>query len=748
MQVRADSVNESERSIEAVLVTENPVPVYDWERGQFVDEILTMAGMRAVDQVPLLDNHSRWSLDDVFGSIRNIRVERDELVVRLFFADLSGLKDDSNAKEIERAWTKVKQRHQREVSAGYRVFEATTIPAGQSDTIRGKRYTAGRRPLRVATDWIVREGSLTPVAADQSATTRSEETTMNPLLRYLITIGLRADATVAESWSFVSALTDPGQRTEVRRIIDTPENGLTPPDSVRAAMTAWTAAPPVTPPAGGTGGSGQRTEPTNPPAPTAPDVQELVRSQLVLERQRSAELTRMFQESGVDNPPLLTRAIAEGWDSGRTAVELLPLVRQRASAPVDADGHIGIHVRGPATAESLSLAIMLRTGKVPLDYAGFSTERARTLAPAVLRRDINDDVRQRAMDQAHQLNQGFHHWLDVCRMALIVAGKQVPHDTEDMVRAAFSSSVVQDIFTSDINSRILRSYQDAPDTTDGWTRTEERSDFKINEGITMGKFGALTVHGPGKTADHLDVGTEKYSYRLFRYSGKFVIDEMDMINDRFGALEQHSPEDIGNSAAQIRPNLAYARLLANATFNGLALFHASRGNLFSGAGDALGITSVENAEVAMSDQRIRNRPLNLPLNFLLLPRQLKWRAKQLLNSSERRDNTANLQYGTANTLAGEEINWLADSRLGTGGCIDPETGLAYTGTATNWYATSSPGVNGAKTLVFGYRTGTNRAPKVRKYMLSEGTWGVGWDINLDIGCGVEDFRGMQRHVGQ
>ncbi|MEZ6097245.1 MAG: hypothetical protein R3C03_23980 [Pirellulaceae bacterium] len=97
-----------------------------------------MSGCRDVDQIPLLDNHRRWSNDDVMGSIRNLKKEGSELVVRLFFADMSEHQDDPEAKRIERTWTKVKQRHQREISVGYRIFESVTIPAGETQTVRGK----------------------------------------------------------------------------------------------------------------------------------------------------------------------------------------------------------------------------------------------------------------------------------------------------------------------------------------------------------------------------------------------------------------------------------------------------------------------------------------------------------------------------------------------------------------------------------------------------------------------------------
>lgn len=790
MQVRSDSINESERSIEAVLVTENAVEVIDWQRREVIHEMLLLSGMRAVQQVPLLDNHSRWSNDDVLGSVRNIRAEGANLVVRMYFADMSGFPDDPNAQRVERNWARVRQRHQREVSAGYRVLNSVTIPAGQSQVINGRTYRAGDRTLRVVTDWRLTEGSLTPIPADPATGTRNEETEMNPLLRYLISIGLRSDATLNDAWEYVSRLTDPGQRSEARRLIEA-DSGITPPESVRTAMQAWSTAPSQTtgspgpqqgatnPPASGAsqraageqpqtsaagtgtaGGNGPNPEQTRSASSAGPaagtvgtavlpsaDVAEVVRQQLAAERARSAQVTQMFTEAGIDNQPLLQRAIAEGWDQGRAAMEILPLVRQRSSQPLDNSGHVAIHTRQAPSLEALGLAMMLRNGVVGLDDECFGRSQARAMGvPPVMLLDVNNDQRQRAMEQAHQFASEYTSLVDFCRMGLQLSGERVPHNRDEMVRAAISSIAVGSLFTADVNARLLKSYTDAEDTT-VWCRSEDRADFKINEGITMGKFGPLTVHSAGKTADHLDTDTESYQYRLYRFSGQFAVDEMDIINDMFGALEQNSPEDIGLSAAQIRPNWVYSTLLANATFNGTALFHADRNNVFSGAGDAMSIGALEAALVAFGKIRIKTRPLNLMLKYLLVPHDLYFATETILTSAERRNTTASTDYGVKNVVSTKGITVVADDRLGVNGCTHPVTGTAYTGTATNWFAAATPGQNGAKTIVCGYRRGTNRSPQIRRFVMDQGRWGIGWDINLDMGVGVEDYRAMQKHAG-
>jgi hypothetical protein len=74
---------------------------------------------------------------------------------------------------------------------------------------------------------------------------------------------------------------------------------------------------------------------------------------------------------------------------------------------------------------------------------------------------------------------------------------------------------------------------------------------------------------------------------------------------------------------------------------------------------------------------------------------------------------------------------------------DPDSGTAYTGTAVNYFLASRPGLH-AKVA---YRRGTGRAPVLRSFVLDRGQWGIGWDVNLDIGVKFIDFRGMFKGKG-
>ena len=166
LHVRTASADEKGRSVEAVLATEEPTRVFDWRAWEEVDEILVARGATLPTDVRMLDTHWRSSIDDVIGSVREMKREGDQIVGRLYFVE----GDD----KAERAWNKVAQGHVTDVSVGYRVEAYVDIPAGTTQNVNGRAYTAGKRALRVTTDWTVKEASLVPVGADEAAKIRSE----------------------------------------------------------------------------------------------------------------------------------------------------------------------------------------------------------------------------------------------------------------------------------------------------------------------------------------------------------------------------------------------------------------------------------------------------------------------------------------------------------------------------------------------------------------------------------------------
>jgi hypothetical protein len=208
MTLRAATLDESARSVEVTMCTENPTTVYAPGYG-IIDEVLVADGAEFPAQLPLLEVHNRYSLDAVLGSVRNIRRDGATWVGRAFFAE--------GNERADTAWNMVRQGHLTAVSLGYLQTAGVEIPRGQTNNIAGRSFTAGtQRSLLVTTRYAAKECSLVPVGADKATTVRGEaeappitagatrtEHPMDPLLRtFLVSLGLRADATLEQAQAF------------------------------------------------------------------------------------------------------------------------------------------------------------------------------------------------------------------------------------------------------------------------------------------------------------------------------------------------------------------------------------------------------------------------------------------------------------------------------------------------------------------------------------------------------------------
>jgi len=164
---RSASSPDDDGGLRWVLTTEAPATVFDWQRYEFVDEILLMDGLVLPDnrQVPLLDAHSRWSVDDILGSVSDFAAaevdghQAVEAVVR-FAAD----------ERSQRTRQKVLDGHLTDGSVGYAVTRSLWIPEGEQAAIRGRLFTG---PVKISHEWHLKEFSATPIGADALAKVRS-----------------------------------------------------------------------------------------------------------------------------------------------------------------------------------------------------------------------------------------------------------------------------------------------------------------------------------------------------------------------------------------------------------------------------------------------------------------------------------------------------------------------------------------------------------------------------------------------
>lgn len=352
------------------------------------------------------------------------------------------------------------------------------------------------------------------------------------------------------------------------------------------------------------------------------------------------------------------------------------------------------------------------------------------------------DERKRFQERVANMSDRFRDlsMIDYARAALQIAGREVPLGNQEILNLAASTGVLNQIFTDSVNARVAADFTEAPDSTRPWCEEGEVSDFKTNTDVMLGKNPGMERLPRGGEAPHRTLSDEASTYKLARYAEQIRITEEDMIDNSLGLLTD-VPGEMVMDAARLRPDLVYSIVLENPTMeeDDVALFHSTHANLGE-ASSALGSTSISAAVAAMGNQRRNGVPLNIAPRFLIHPHELWYTASDLLTSTEKAGGVTT--GGNNNPLKNLNLSHIQESRLGTGGVLDPRTKTQRVGTATNWLL-----VGGSRTIKVVYRSGTGRRPVVRSGQLDRGRWGMWIDINLDLAAYVRDYRAMYFATG-
>lgn len=718
---RSSTIDEATRSVEFVVLTEDPVLDWPPDLPDPVDEIVLVDGVERAAQVKMVADHVKTSIDFLHGSLRNFRVEGDQLICRAFFAS----DPDSDA-----IWTKVKEGHLTDLSGAFRTLEAVDIPRGMSATVKGKTYRASdQRAMRVSVRSALREGSLVTIGADPRAVARAateatttttnratspiKESPMN-FLAWLKACGIDAASLSDTQRAALQGEFDALSETQ-RSDVEIGKSAKSRHDTRHTAEAAQ-----------------RQASETNRAGLTQADVERAAAdaSRRAVETERAR--VKAIEEACAGEECLaetLRTALSDGWTVERAKSEALNKIRESRKAAVSTPNVIHAPT---ANREVLGMAMTLRAGHDPM-------------------RGVTDSQRAARAQLAEQAER-FRNlsMVDVCRAALAAEGKQIPVGYEDTIRAALSGGTLSSIFTTSVQATLLRAFEENGDSTIGLTNDVDVPNFKTNDRIRVSEAGGLKRLARGGTAEHDTISDAKESYKIARYAKQFVIDEQDMIDDNFQVLVDR-PTFLGRAAARLRPELVWAILLLNGNLSdSVALFATGHGNIQTGGTSPLSATSLKAAIKQMAKQKgVRTDvTLNLMAKYLVVPAALKYDAAVLLKSAENREGnsgTATTNQGTYNPLRDEGLELRSDARIDNG-FTDPSDGTtAVGGSALKWFLFCNPA--DCPTVEVGYLAGRSRRPSLRSFVLDRGAYGVGFDIVHDIGAKALDFRGMQYSAG-
>ena len=361
---------------------------------------------------------------------------------------------------------------------------------------------------------------------------------------------------------------------------------------------------------------------------------------------------------------------------------------------------------------ALGAALQMRCGLDPIDPNASDSER-------------REQARHCEMAEPF-LDEPLH---EIARQCLRIEDCPAPVSRLDMVRTAFSTATLSNVLTASVNATLAESFVAATDSTLGWTAETDRRDFSNAPTVVVGSAPKLALLPRGDRAEHASTEGLSEGYRIARYARRFAITDEDMVDDNLNALIA-MPRRLGEAAAELRPDLVYSILLANAALDGdsVALFDSATHVNTDATASQLSEGNLERGIGRIAVQKESGRDLNLRTTHLIVPATKKISAGKILHDSQLDSE--------------EQIILRSDARLDNG-VTDPRDDTKHTANGKQWYLTAG----NRRTIEVAFLAGTNRRPVIREYILSQGRWGIGFQISHDIGAEILDFRALYRGDG-
>ena len=404
------------------------------------------------------------------------------------------------------------------------------------------------------------------------------------------------------------------------------------------------------------------------------------------------------------HPAIAATAIRNGWSAIETENHVLK-ASQRMTTPSN-HSHGG---DAGTTSQHLSASLMVK--------AGFSSAAEKLFG-------------ERVMHESRTLHG--NSLPDLCRAALQIDGREVPHERGAMIRASLSTGSLPVALGDSANKILIEAYKQAPASWRSFAAIKPAANFKTQTGIRPTFGGDLHQLPPGGEIKHGSLSEETYSWSVDTFAKMFSIDRRQIIDDDASVFSDVIP-GLARTAMRSLNSLVSTKLLANAG----SFFGSSNTNYFDGAATNLQASSLATAIKMLRQMKdAEGNLLDLQPAVLLVPPELEQIALALLHSSEVQRVATGDQQPTGNTF--KDIAQLA---------VEPRlSDSSFAGySLVHWYLFSNA-MNSA--VIVGFLDG-NESPTLE-------TFGLDHDVNTlafhfrvyhDFGCALADHRAAIRSKG-
>jgi hypothetical protein len=678
-----NSINVDKRTVDVVFATERAVMMYNWNIGLFNEVLICdeSAGdlSRLNNGAPLLDTHRKGS----------VKTDGLGVVERAWFDNGVGRATVRFSKrvDVETVWQDVQDGIVTGVSVGYDVYQYETTEE------------VGKLPLYRATKWAASEISLALVQADQdSAVGRSSDDNSKHEVEIISKNFKPNKMKRSEILQLVRAA---GLSMEFAQTLIDDESITT--EQVRSKIEAEKAK--TNPPAPA----------SNEPAPTAETIEQLrtkyqkdgnKRASEIINSVRAAGLDVAFAQELIDDEKVDLAAarakIIEKMASGGTQEK--PTHTANAGVQVGAD-------ETDKFRDAVSTGIALRSAQVQ-----------------------EKDFKPEAVSAAREF-RGMS-LLDIARLCLERAGiKTNGLDSRTIAKLALAASrAAQTSSTSDfpvllenvMNKVLLNNYVAVQDTWRKFCFIGSVSDFRAHKRLRMGSFSTLDSIGENGELKNKPISDAESNSISAATKGNLInISRNMIINDDLQAFTRLTAM-LGRAAARSIEVDVYALLTANPTMgDGVALFHASHGNLNTAA--AMSAVEFDKLRVAMAKQvdKDSNDFLDLRPSVLLCGIGQGANARVINDALYDPDTANKLQKPN---LAKGIFNNIVDTARVTG---------------TEYYAFADP--NEEPVIEVAFLNGV-QTPYMEQEQAFE-QLGINWRVYMDYGVGAVGWRGAVKNPG-
>ncbi|WP_347270991.1 prohead protease/major capsid protein fusion protein [Rhizorhabdus histidinilytica] len=284
---------------------------------------------------------------------------------------------------------------------------------------------------------------------------------------------------------------------------------------------------------------------------------------------------------------------------------------------------------------------------------------------------------------------------------------------------AMTTSDFANALSNATSRRVREAYAAAPQTFGPIVSRGTLPDFKDTNIIGLGDAPQLLLVKENAEFTYGALADTGMTYRLQTYGRIIAITRQALINDDkqlFGRI----PAMFGRKAADLESDLVWGTLVGNPTLaDGIALFHASHGNLMTGA--AITVASVGLAEQAMLNQTsAEGGYLTIRPQYLIVGTAKKVEAQQFLTA------VAAAQTSNVNPFPGT-LTLIVEPRI----------------PGNSWYLAADPAA--ADTIEFSHLDGQESL--FTETQPGFDVDGVKTKARLDVGAAPIDYRGLVKNPG-